>query len=208
MRVRVKICGITRIEDALAAVAAGADALGFVFYAQSPRAVEPEQAAGIIRRLPPFVTTVGLFVNEARTRIEEVTRYCGLDMVQLHGDESPEECRIPGRRVVKALRVRDAESLKAAGRYDVAGLLLDAWSGEVYGGSGQTFDWTLLRNFASRRPVILAGGLTPDNVGEAIRSVRPFAVDVSSGVEAAPGRKDPRKIRAFIDVVNKAATGD
>ncbi len=204
MRVRVKICGITSLADALAAVAAGADALGFVFYPQSPRAVEPSQAADIIRRLPPFVTTVGLFVNENRTRIEEVVRTCGLDLIQLHGDEPPDACRFFDRQVIKALRVRDASSLEDADRYEVAGLLLDAWSEKVYGGSGERFDWTLLQNFAGRRPVILAGGLSPENVGEAIRTVRPYAVDVSSGVELEPGRKDPEKIRAFIAAVAKA----
>ncbi|GAB4566610.1 MAG: phosphoribosylanthranilate isomerase [Geothermobacteraceae bacterium] len=206
MRIRVKICGITSLEDALAAVAAGADALGFVFYDQSPRAVEPAVAARIIRQLPPFVTTVGLFVNETRERVEEVMRGCGLDLIQLHGDETPEDCRFAGRRVVKALRVRDAASLKDADRYDVAGLLLDAWSDDVYGGSGKRFDWTLLQSFADRRPVILAGGLTPENVGDAIRTVRPFAVDVSSGVESAPGVKDPEKVRAFIAAATKAGS--
>jgi len=196
--VRVKICGITSLEDARAAVAAGADALGFVFYAQSPRFISVEGAAGIITQLPPFVTAVGLFVNEPPEVVEATARACGLDLVQLHGDETPQQCLLPGRRVIKALRVKDAGSLRAAASYPVCGLLLDAWSERVYGGSGEVFDWSLLKHFAASHPVILAGGLTPENVAEAVATVRPWAVDVSSGVESAPGRKDHEKLRAFI----------
>lgn len=195
---RVKICGITSIEDALAAVAAGADALGFVFYAKSPRAVSVQQAAEIVRQLPPFVTTVGLFVNEKPEVVERTMAACGLDLIQLHGDETPHGCRFEGRRVIKALRVQNRASLLLAEDYAVDGLLLDAWSDEVYGGSGERFDWQLLKDFASTRPVILAGGLTPLNVADAIRQVLPFAVDVSSGVEAAPGKKDHEKVAEFI----------
>ena len=195
---RVKICGITSSEDALAAVAAGADALGFVFYAKSPRAVSPEQATTIIRSLPPFVTTVGLFVNADRATIKATVATCGLDVIQLHGDESPQDCCFSGCRVIKALRIKDSASLERAADYEVSGLLLDAWSDRVYGGSGEVFDWQLLKNFASHHPVILAGGLIPENVAEAIRQVRPYAVDVSSGVEMAPGRKDKIKMAEFI----------
>ena len=195
---RVKICGITSSEDALAAIAAGADALGFVFYAKSPRALLPEQAAAIIRSLPPFVTTVGLFVNADRATIKETVATCGLDVIQLHGDESPQDCCFSGCRVIKALRIKDSASLERAADYEVSGLLLDAWSDRVYGGSGEVFDWQLLKNFASHHPVILAGGLIPENVAEAIRQVRPYAVDVSSGVEMAPGRKDKIKMAEFI----------
>ncbi|WP_020676958.1 phosphoribosylanthranilate isomerase [Geopsychrobacter electrodiphilus] len=195
---RVKICGITSVEDALAAVAAGADALGFVFYDKSPRAVTAAQAAVIIRALPPFISTVGLFVNETRVVIEQTVSACGLDLIQLHGDETPQDCLFPGRRVIKALRVRDAGSLAAAADYEVSGLLLDAWSDQLYGGSGESFDWQLLQDFADQHPVILAGGLNPQNVAEAIRQVRPFAVDVSSGVESAPGRKDHAEMAEFI----------
>lgn len=195
---RVKICGITNLEDALHAVAAGADALGFVFYPRSPRAVTPSQVAAIVRELPPFVTTVGLFVNERREVIEQTMASCGLDLIQLHGDETVHDSRFEGRRVIKALRIKNAASLLVAEEFAVAGLLLDAWSNEVYGGSGECFDWQLLKNFASQRPVILAGGLTPQNVAEAVRQVRPFAVDVSSGVEASPGKKDPERVAEFI----------
>ena len=203
-RTRVKICGITNREDALAAVKAGADALGFVFFAKSPRAVAVETAAEIIALLPPFVASVGLFVNEDRAVIETTAQRCGLDLIQLHGDELPEDCVFPGRKVIKALRVRDGESLKVADRYQVTGLLLDAWSDKVYGGSGESFDWSLLRDFAAGHPVILAGGLTPQNVAAAIAEVRPYAVDVSSGVEAVPGKKDPAKVLEFIRQVNAA----
>jgi phosphoribosylanthranilate isomerase len=195
---RIKICGITSSEDARAAAAAGADALGFVFYAKSPRAVSVAQAAAIIRRLPPFVTTVGLFVNAERATIESTIQACGLDSIQLHGDESPQDCRFSGCRVIKALRIKDAASLERAADYEVSGLLLDAWSDQVYGGSGETFDWRLLKQFASSQPVILAGGLNPRNVADAVRQVRPYAVDVSSGVEMAPGRKDLLKVVEFI----------
>ncbi|NCO52804.1 MAG: phosphoribosylanthranilate isomerase [Deltaproteobacteria bacterium] len=198
MRVRVKICGITTVEDALAAVAAGADALGFVFYPPSPRAITTEQAAAIIAALPPFVTSVGLFVNQSRDLIEQTATFCGLDLLQLHGDESAEDCLIPGRRVIKALRVKDATSLQRAADYRVCGLLLDAWQEQLYGGSGQSFDWALLKEFALRQPVILAGGLTPHNVAAAVETVRPYAVDVSSGVEVAPGKKDHAKLAEFI----------
>ena len=163
---RVKICGITLNEDALAAVAAGADALGFVFYAKSPRAVSPEQAAAIIRSLPPFVSSVGLFVNAERATIEATVARCGLDVIQLHGDEPPQDCLYPGRRVIKALRIKDAASLECAAEYEVSGLLLDAWSDQLYGGRGEVFDWSLLRSFASCHPGLLAGGLNPQNVAE------------------------------------------
>ncbi len=195
---RIKICGITSGEDALAAVAAGADALGFVFHPASPRAVSIEQAAAIIKVLPPFVSTVGLFVNAERATIEAIMIRCGLDLIQLHGDETPQDCLYPGRRVIKALRVKGVESLLQAATYQVSGLLLDAWSEKVYGGSGESFDWALLRDFAGSHPVILAGGLSPENVAAAIRQVRPYAVDVSSGVESAPGKKDLAKVTEFI----------
>ena len=205
--VKIKICGITNREDALHAVACGADALGFVFYEKSPRCIEPEQARAIIAALPPFVASVGLFVNERPQRIEEIAAFCSLGLVQLHGDESPEACLIPGRRVIKALRVRDAQSLERAADYAVAGLLLDAWVPGTYGGTGHTFNWQLAARVARQRPVILAGGLTPENVAEAARAVRPYAVDVSSGVEAAPGKKDPEKVAAFIRAAKGTGSG-
>lgn len=202
--VRVKICGITCREDALHAAACGADALGFVFYPGSPRCVTPERARAIIEALPPFVARVGLFVNETPERIRSVADVCGLDVLQLHGDETPEACSYPPQRVVKALRVRDAASLAEHGRYRVAALLLDAWVAQSYGGTGRRFNWELAETVARQRPVILAGGLTPGNVAAAVGQVRPYGVDVSSGVELAPGRKDPDKVAQFIRMAREA----
>ncbi|WP_041969974.1 phosphoribosylanthranilate isomerase [Geobacter sp. OR-1] len=196
--VRVKICGITRLEDALVAVAAGADSLGFVFYEKSPRNVSPQKAAAIIAQLPPFVQTVGLFVDADSERVNWVADFCGLDLVQLQGDETPDYCPEIKRRVIKAFRVKDAATLATLSRYQVAGYLLDAWSPDAHGGTGKSFDWSLARELSGSRSIILAGGLTPENVRDALDIVHPYAVDVSSGVEAAPGRKDPEKIRAFI----------
>ena len=196
--VKVKICGITNPDDALHACVCGADALGFVFYEKSPRCVPPETAREIIAALPPFVTPVGLFVNEAPGRIREIADYCGLDVIQLHGDETPEECDFAPRRTIKALRVKDAVSLAGHENYRVAALLLDAWVKDAYGGTGHSFNWQLAAEVARQRPVILAGGLTPENVAAAVTAVQPYAVDVSSGVEAAPGKKDPAKVAAFI----------
>lgn len=197
--VRIKICGITRIEDALAAVSAGADAIGFVFYAKSPRAVTPEQAAAIIAALPPFVTTVGLFVDMPRTELKQLLEVVPLDLLQFHGDESPADCAGYGRPYIKALRVKPGDEVAAAiSRYpDASGVLLDTYVAGTPGGTGEAFDWSLVPRNAAK-PVILAGGLTPENVGEAVRQVRPYAVDVSGGVEAAKGIKDAAKIQAFI----------
>ncbi|MDX9709588.1 MAG: phosphoribosylanthranilate isomerase [Trichloromonas sp.] len=196
--IRIKICGITRIDDALQACACGADALGLVFYEKSPRCVTREQARAIVAALPPFVTTVGLFVNEPPESIRETVDFCGLDVIQVHGDEGPEACRFPPHRVLKALRVRGEESLAGVERFAVSALLLDAWHPDSYGGTGQLGDWKLAARLAAERPVILAGGLNPENVAEAIRRVRPYGVDVSSGVESSPGRKDPARVAAFI----------
>jgi phosphoribosylanthranilate isomerase len=196
--VRVKICGITSLDDALVAVDAGADALGFVFYGKSPRYITPQSASRIIMALPPFVQTVGLFVNSESGIVNELADSCGLDLVQLHGDEPPDYCNLIERRVIKALRVRGRDSLEIIGSYKVSGILLDAYSPDAYGGTGKSFNWDIAREVADRFWIILAGGLTPDNVGEAVKSVRPYAVDVSSGVESAPGIKDSDKIREFI----------
>jgi len=196
--VKVKICGITRTDDALHAADRGADALGFVFFDKSPRCVSPELAREIISGLPPFVTTVGLFVNEQPRRIREIAEFCALDVLQLHGDETPQECHLPPHRVVKALRIRDKSSLTPLADYAVSALLLDAWVAGAYGGTGKAFSWELAARAAETHRIILAGGLNPENVADAVRSVRPYGVDVSSGVESAPGNKDPRKVEAFI----------
>jgi phosphoribosylanthranilate isomerase len=201
--VRVKICGITNPEDALMAVEAGADALGFVFFRGSPRFISPEQAAAIIRRLPPFVQMVGLFVNEEPATVNTVADQCGLDLVQLHGEESPDYCAAVKRRVIKAFRVKEAFTLEDITNYRVAACLLDAWSPAAHGGTGTTFNWDIAARAAASHRIILAGGLTPDNVVEAIATVNPYAVDVSSGVESAPGKKDATLIRAFIGAAER-----
>jgi len=199
MRTRVKICGLTRAEDARAAVAAGADALGLVFYPPSPRAVTPEQALEVVQGLPPFVTLVGLFVDERRQRIREVLGVLPLDLLQFHGDETPEDCEGFGRPWIKAVRMRDGTDLHARREQfkDAAGLLLDAYRPGVPGGTGEQFDWlSIPRDLADE--IILAGGLDPGNVQGAVERVGPYAVDVSGGVERAKGIKDPEKIQAFI----------
>ncbi|WP_444757766.1 phosphoribosylanthranilate isomerase [Pseudomonas sp. A014] len=200
--VRTKICGITRIEDALAAVEAGADAIGFVFYAKSPRAVDVRQARAIIEQLPPFVTTVGLFVNASRCELNEILEVVPLDLLQFHGDETPADCEGYHRPWIKALRVRPGDDLEAAcQQYSGArGILLDTYVAGVPGGTGEAFDWSLVPARLSK-PIILAGGLSADNVGQAIVQVNPYAVDVSGGVEQAKGIKDASKIEAFMRAV-------
>jgi phosphoribosylanthranilate isomerase len=202
--IKVKICGITNLEDALTAIDAGADALGFVFHAKSPRHVFPEQAAAIIRHLPPFVETVGLFVNEPLDTVNGTADLCGLDLVQLHGEEKPGYCDSVRRRVVKTFRVKDITSLEPMRDYRVAAFLLDAWSPAAHGGTGQTFNWEIAACAAQSNRIILAGGLTPGNVAEAVRKVRPYGVDVSSGVEFGPGKKDSRRIADFISNAKSA----
>jgi phosphoribosylanthranilate isomerase len=203
--VRSKICGITRIEDALAAVEAGADAIGLVFYAKSPRAVSAVQAREIVAALPPFVTSVGLFVNASRCEINEILEVVPLDLLQFHGDESPADCEGYHRPWIKALRVRPGDDLAAAcARYRRArGILLDTFVAGVPGGTGEAFDWSLVPERLGM-PIILAGGLSAGNVAEAIAQVRPYAVDVSGGVEVAKGIKDPARIEAFIAAVRRA----
>ena len=209
MSVRVKICGLTNLADALAAVAAGADALGFVFVPGTPRFVRPEQAAALIRELPPLVAKVGLFVNADIHTVATLIAQSGVDTIQLHGEEPPAFARqFRGAvKVLKAFRIRGAESLAELPAYADAAdaFLLDAFVPGVPGGTGARFDWThAVAAGAAGRPVILAGGLTPANVAEAVRTVRPFAVDVSSGVESAPGRKDHAKLAEFIRAAKSA----
>lgn len=199
---RVKICGITNLEDARLAVEYGADALGFVFYEGSPRHVFPETVREIISHLPPFVTTVGVFVNASPQEIREVMDLAGLDVVQLHGDEPQEECSL-FPRVIKAFRVRELSDIERLKGYSVSAYLLDAYDPEVPGGTGQTFNWDIAVEAKKYGPIILAGGLTPENVADAVSRVRPYAVDVSSGVEAQKGKKDPEKMRLFIERVKK-----
>ena len=198
--IKVKICGITNLEDALTAVAAGADALGFVFCPLSPRHVFPEQATEIIRNLPPFVQTVGLFVNEELSTVNKTADLCGLDVIQLHGEETPGYCDSVRRRVIKAFRVKDITTLDSMIQYRVSGYLLDAWSPAAHGGTGKTFNWDIAAEAVKKEHrIILAGGLTPENVSVCIRLVNPYGVDVSSGVESAPGKKDADQVRRFIN---------
>ena len=203
--VRSKICGITRIEDALAAVAAGADAIGLVFYAKSPRAVNVQQARAIIAALPPFVTSVGLFVNASRCELGEILDAVPLDLLQFHGDESAADCEGYHRPYIKALRVKAGDDIAAAclAYPRASGILLDTYVEGVPGGTGEAFDWSLVPQ-GLNKPIILAGGLTQDNVAAAIARVRPYAVDVSGGVEQGKGIKDPAKIQAFMQAVRRS----
>ena len=207
MNVRVKICGITNLEDALAAVDAGADALGFMLYEASPRNVPADRAAEIVRHLPPFVARVGVFVNAAEEMVRRAAGECGVDTLQFHGDETPAFCRkFSPLKVYKAFRIRNSESLQSLPAYKTDAWLLDSFVPDKPGGSGVTFNWDLA--VEARKlgpPIILAGGLTPENVADAVRKVRPYAVDVSSGVESSPGKKDQAKMRDFIAAVRAMA---
>ncbi len=202
MRTRIKICGITRIEDALAAAQAGADAIGLVFDPKSSRCVDVKQAAAIARALPPYITVVGLFVDAAAQSVHDVMNRVHLDLLQFHGAETPEYCRAYSKPYVKAIRMTPEIDLHAEERRyaEAAGLLLDSFSPAASGGTGQVFDWNSVPH-GLKKPVILAGGLTPENVTEAIERVRPYAVDVSSGVEQSKGIKDVKKISAFVKAV-------
>ena len=197
----MKICGITNPEDALAAIALGADALGFVFYTRSPRRVTPEQAAAIVSRLPPFIAKVGVFVDEKLERVQEIMNLCSLDYAQLHGSESPEYCQKLGHRAIKAFRVNDESILEQLSDYKVVAILLDSYNPDMFGGTGRAFNWEIAARAARSNCVILSGGLTPQNVAQAIKIVKPYAVDVSSGVEASQGKKDHAKLKAFIQTV-------
>jgi phosphoribosylanthranilate isomerase len=199
---RIKICGITREQDVLAVANGGADALGLVFYENSPRHVGVEQAAKLVRAMPPFVTVVGLFVNPTAAYVREVLAKVPLDVLQFHGEETPEFCRQFGRPYLKAIRVKAGVDLvECAARYaDAQGLLLDAYVEGTQGGTGESFDWALIPQNLPL-PVILSGGLHAGNVAQAIKQVRPYAVDVSSGVEASKGIKDAAKVAAFIKEV-------
>ncbi len=205
MSTKIKICGITNLADAQAAAAAGADALGFNFYEKSPRYVPLSRASEISRQLPPFILRVGVFVNAQEELVLSAIRDCGLAMLQFHGDEPPEFCAQFGLMNMKAFRIRGPESLSEIPLYKTDAFLLDAFSSATFGGTGEKFNWDLaveVQKFG--KPIFLAGGLTPENVAEAVRKVRPFGVDVSSGVESAPGKKDHAKVNAFIAAVRKA----
>ena len=199
MSTRVKICGITNLADAQVAVAAGADALGFNFYEKSPRFIPTAVAAGISRALPPYTLRTGVFVNPSEELVRRAIGECGLNLLQFHGDEPPDFCTQFGLMSIKAFRIRDAASLNELSKYPTDAWLLDAYVSDTFGGTGEKFNWNLaIEAQRAGKPVFLAGGLTPENVAEAVHQVQPFGVDVSSGVESSPGRKDPVKVRAFI----------
>lgn len=202
-RIKVKICGTTSLKDAFLAVESGADAIGFIFYKMSPRNISQKEAKEIILQLPPFIETVGVFVNETSDKINRIAEQCKLNSIQLHGEESPALCRRVKRKVIKAFRVKNADSLKSIASYDVSGFLLDSYNDGSKGGTGQVFDWNLALRVKKQGPVILAGGLNPYNVFTAIHRVKPYGVDVCSGVEKSPGIKDHEKIREFIKSVRR-----
>ena len=205
MDVKVKICGITSAADACVAVDAGADAIGLMFYEASPRCVSLEIAESIARVVPPYVMRVGVFVDPEPDLVHTAMHHCGLTLLQFHGQESPEFCRQFGLMCMKAFRLRDASSLEDLSRYKTDAFLLDSYVPGKPGGTGETFNWDLAieaKKFG--KPIFMAGGLTPQNVAEAARKVQPFGVDVSSGVEASPGKKDRQKVRDFIAAVRTA----
>ena len=205
MKTQVKICGVTNVADALAAAEAGADMIGLNFYEKSPRYISFATASEISRALPPFVLRVGVFVNPEESQVVEAIAACGLNLLQFHGDEDSDFCTQFGLMSVKALRVRDAESLQTLENFNTDAFLLDAYSKSGLGGTGEKFNWDLAvaaQKFG--KPIFLAGGLTPENVADAVKQVRPFAVDVSSGVESAPGKKDAAKVQAFIAAAKSA----
>ena len=197
-QVKVKICGMTNLKDVKVAVDGGVDAVGFIFYKKSPRSVTMQAVREIVLELPPFVDSVGVFVNETAEQINKIADHCKLDRVQLHGDESPAFCKKIRRRVIKAIRVKDIQSLKKLSDYPVSSFLLDTFSEDQYGGTGKVFDWNLAYPANKYGPIILGGGLTPINVYQAIQRIQPYGVDVCSGVESQPGIKDHKKMKAFI----------
>jgi phosphoribosylanthranilate isomerase len=200
MPVKVKICGITNIDDAMAAVEFGANALGFVFFQGSPRYISPDAAAGIIRKLPSFAMTIGVFVDEKPSQIEKTIASTGIDVIQFHGNETPDMCNF-SRRIIKAIRVKSLESLDPLIHFKdkVSEFLLDTFTPDILGGTGQIFNWDIAVEAKKFGRIILAGGLTPDNIAGAVRRVRPYGVDVSSGVEKEKGKKDHYKMKLFIE---------
>ena len=197
-QVKVKICGMTNLKDVKVAVDGGVDAVGFIFYKKSPRSVTMQAVRKIVLELPPFVDSVGVFVNETAEQINKIADRCNLDRVQLHGNESPAFCKKIRRRVIKAIRVKDIQSLKKLSDYPVSSFLLDTFSEDQYGGTGRLFDWNLAYPAKKYGPIILAGGLTPNNVRQAIQRIQPYGVDVCSGVESQPGIKDHKKMQTFL----------
>lgn len=209
-RTRIKMCGTTNLNDAKTAIDCGVDGLGFIFFPKSPRNVTPDTAKEIIRRLPPFVDLVGVFVDEELTEVEEIVHYCGLNHVQLHGKESVDYCdslrqKLPTCKILKAFRIGERADNSIFTPYNdvVDGILLDTYAKGQEGGTGHTFPWTVLDGIEFKLPIILAGGLTPDNVKDAVQQVGPFAIDINSGVELEPGRKDHAALELLIKRVRE-----
>ena len=202
--IEIKICGITNLDDAIAVAKSGADALGFIFYPKSPRYVSPEEARKIIGNLPGEITRVGVFVNHRADEIKEIADFCGLNLVQLHGNESPEFCRqFPVSTLVKAFSPRNENDLQVLKDYPVKAILVDTHDPKLYGGTGKTSNWELASIIKESHPLILSGGLNIDNITEAIETVHPDAVDINSGVEVSPGKKDHNKVSEIIKIVRK-----
>jgi phosphoribosylanthranilate isomerase len=201
----IKICGITSMEDAVMAYAYGADALGFIFYEKSPRYVSPETAMHVIRNLPDDISKVGVFVNHDTHAVREIYDFCGLDLIQLHGDESPQYCNeFPQSILIKAISPVNAEDIGIVGGYNVKAIMIDARESGLYGGTGKKCNWELAAKLKDTRALVLSGGLNAGNILEAIKTVSPHAVDVNSGVELSPGKKDPRKVQTMIETVHAA----
>jgi len=202
---QVKICGITNEEDALAAVRAGADALGFIFHDKSPRFITPDKAILIIENLPPAIVTVGVFVNEATAVVRSIADYCPLDFIQLHGDESPAYCReFASSALIKAMDFKNDDDLIRAVQYPVAAVLADTRNDGLYGGTGKTANWDLAKKSGEKMPLILSGGLNAINIAQAMREVAPAALDINSGVETAPGKKDHAKLERIFKIIRDA----
>jgi len=201
--IEVKICGITNLEDALEVVKSGADMIGFILSSGSPRTITPEKAKSIIEMLPDTIEKVGVFVDESLARVNELAEMLDIDYIQLHGSESPDYCSKVSKPVIKTIRVKDENSINAIKNYDAADfILLDTYAEDKFGGTGRTFDWALAAKAKeSKKTIMLSGGLNPKNITTAIEIVKPFGVDVASGVEERPGKKDPKKIREFVKVV-------
>lgn len=201
--VKVKICGITNLEDAIASVGAGCNALGFVFYKKSPRYIIPQQAKRIIRLIPSSITKIGVFVNAKKKTIDNIARMCKLDILQFHGYESPEFCKkFKGYKIIKAVRIKNKNSLNGLSKYPVWGFMFDSYNKNLFGGTGNKFDWNIIKNIKlKKRNIFLSGGLDAKNVKEAIRLIKPNWVDVSSSVELKPGKKDYKKVKKFIETV-------
>ena len=201
---RVKVCGITRHEDAIFCIASGVHALGFIFYEKSKRYIRPSDAKDIIRKLPPFVSRVGVFVNSSAEDIKNVSIQTGIDTVQLHGDETPEFCDFIKKPVIKSFRVKDSLDISHIESFNVQAILFDTYDNNNFGGTGKVFNWDIIKNYNATGNIIISGGLNKDNVGFAIKNINPYAVDVSSGVESSPGIKDHLKINKFMESVRNA----